>query len=107
MIFGVTRTINFAQAIFAILSAYLSYTLFGALGLDPFLSVLVLVPAMFADGAAMYMLLIRPLSRSSAELALIVLYAIGVGIQGLLELAYKTNTRLISPSYADLSWTVA
>lgn len=107
MIYGVTRTINFAQAIFAILSAYLTYTLFGALGLDPLLSVLVLVPAMFVVGAAMYMVLIRPLSRSSAELALIVLYAIGIGIQGLLDLVYKTNTRLITPSYTDLSWTVA
>jgi branched-chain amino acid transport system permease protein len=107
MIFGVTRTVNFAQAIFAILSAYLSFTLFTDLGVDPFLSVLVLIPVMFAFGAAIYVVLLRRLNRSSAELALLVLYALAIGIQGGLDLVYKTNTRVITPSYADHSWTVA
>jgi branched-chain amino acid transport system permease protein len=107
LIFGVTHTVNFAQAIFAILSAYLSYTLFVDLGVDPFVSVLVLVPAMFALGVAIYLVLLRRLSRSSAELALLVLYALAIGIQGVLDLAYQTNTRVTAPSYANHSWTVA
>jgi branched-chain amino acid transport system permease protein len=107
MIFGVTRTVNFAQAIFAILSAYLSYTLFRDLGVDPFLSVLVLVPTMFAVGVAIYIVLLRRLTRTNAELALLVLYALAIGIQGILDYVYQTNTRVISPSYADHSWTVA
>jgi branched-chain amino acid transport system permease protein len=107
MIFGVTRTVNFAQAIFAILSAYLSYTLFSDLGVDPFLSVLVLVPAMFALGSAIYIILLRRLNRSSAELALLVLYALAIGIQGTLDFIYKTNTRVIAPGYSNHSWTVA
>jgi branched-chain amino acid transport system permease protein len=107
MIFGVTRTVNFAQAIFAILSAYLSYTLFRDFGVDPFLSVAVLVPVMFVFGVAVYLLLLRRLSRTNAELALLVLYALGIGIQGVLDYIYKTNTRTITPGYADHSWTVA
>jgi branched-chain amino acid transport system permease protein len=107
MIFGVTRTVNFAQAVFAILSAYLSYTLFTNYGVDPFLSVLVLVPAMFAFGVATYLILLRRLSRTNAELALLVLYALGIGIQGVLDYIYKTNTRVIAPGYADHSYTVA
>jgi branched-chain amino acid transport system permease protein len=107
MIFGVTRTVNFAQAIFAILSAYLSYTLFRDFGVDPFLSVLVLVPAMFAFGVAIYIILLRRLNRSNAELALLVLYALAIGIQGTLDYVYKTNTRVITPGYANNSWTVA
>jgi len=58
IIFGVTRTINFAQAILAILCSYLSYTLFTDFGIDPFLSILVLVPAMFAFGYGLYVLLL-------------------------------------------------
>ena len=107
MIFGVTRTVNFAQAIFAILSAYVSYTLFTDLGVDPFLSVLVVVPAMFALGSAIYFILLRRLNRSSSELALLVLYALAIGIQGTLDFIYKTNTRVIAPGYANRSWTVA
>jgi branched-chain amino acid transport system permease protein len=107
IIFGVTRTINFAQAILAILCSYLSYTLFSNLGFDPFLSILVLVPAMFAFGYTIYILLLRRLSRSGAELGLLVLYGLAIGIQGVLDYAYKTDTRLITPGYANNSWTVA
>ena len=107
MIFGVTRTINFAQAIFAILCSYLSYTLFTDFGVDPFLSVLVLVPAMFAFGYAIHVLLLRRLSRSSAELGLLVLYGLAIGIQGVLDFVYKTNIRVTTPGYANNSWTVA
>jgi branched-chain amino acid transport system permease protein len=104
IIFGVTRTINFAQAIFVILCSYLSYTLFTDFGIDPFLSILVLVPAMFAFGYVIYVLL---LSRTGGELALLVLYALAIGIQGVLDYLYKTNTVVITPSYANSSWTVA
>ena len=107
IIFGVTRTVNFAQAIFAILCAYLSYTLFTDFGVDPFLSVLVLVPAMFAVGVATYIVFLRRLSRSGAELALLVLYALAIGIQGMLDFIYKTNTRVTDPAYANHSWNVA
>ena len=107
MIFGVTRTINFAQAILAILCSFLSFTLFTDFGIDPFLSILILIPAMFALGYAIYVLLLRQLSRWSAELGLLVLYGLGIGIQGVLDFVYGTSTRLITPSYANSSWTVA
>jgi branched-chain amino acid transport system permease protein len=107
MIFGVTRTINFAQAILAILCSFLSFTLFTDFGIDPFLSILILIPAMFALGYAIYVLLLRQLSRSSAELGLLALYGLGIGIQGVLDFVYGTSTRLITPSYANSSWTVA
>jgi branched-chain amino acid transport system permease protein len=107
IIFGVTRTINFAQAILAILCSYLSYTLFTDFGIDPFLSILVLVPAMFALGYAIYVVLLRRLNKSSAELGLLVLYGLGIGIQGVLDFTYKTSNRIITPSYANNSWTIA
>jgi branched-chain amino acid transport system permease protein len=107
IIFGVTRTVNFAQAILAILCSYLSYTLFTDFGIDPFVSILVLVPAMFAFGYGIYVLFLRRLSRSGGELGLLVLYGLGIGIQGVLDFAYKTNIRVITPGYANSSWTVA
>jgi branched-chain amino acid transport system permease protein len=107
MIFGVTRTINFAQAILAILCSFLSFTLFTDFGIDPFLTILILIPAMFVLGYGIYVLLLRQLNRSSAELGLLVLYGLGIGIQGVLDFVYGTSTRLITPGYANNSWTVA
>ena len=69
IIFGVTRTVNFAQAILVILCSYLSYTLFSDFGVDPFLSILVLVPAMFAFGYGINVLLLRRLSRSGTPVS--------------------------------------
>src|SRR5579864_543100 len=107
IIFGVTRTVNFAQAILAILCSYLSYTLFTDFGIDPFVSILVLIPAMFGFGYGIYVLFLRRLSRSGGELGLLVLYGLGIGIQGVLDFAYKTNIRVITPGYANSSWIVA
>jgi branched-chain amino acid transport system permease protein len=62
---------------------------------------------MFVFGCATYILLLRRLSRTNAELALLVLYALAIGIQGALDFFYKTNTRVTAPSYANHSWTIA
>ena len=50
LVFGIMRVINVAQGAMVILGAYLSYSLFTVLGLDPFLSILLIGPAMFALG---------------------------------------------------------
>src|SRR2546430_502838 len=50
LIFGIMKVVNLAQGALVILAAYLSYTLFGWLGLDPFLSVLLTTPLLFALG---------------------------------------------------------
>jgi branched-chain amino acid transport system permease protein len=62
---------------------------------------------MFVLGAAIYVVLLSRLSRSRGELALLVLYALAIGIQGMLDFAYKTNIRVTAPAYADYSWTVS
>src|SRR5664279_5548888 len=51
--FGVMRVINVAQGALIILGAYLSYTLYSSLGIDPFIGLLVLTPAMFVLGVVL------------------------------------------------------
>src|SRR5438874_1158391 len=50
LVFGVMRVINVAQGAMVILGAYLSYTLFTRFHIDPFLSILLIAPALFALG---------------------------------------------------------
>ena len=47
LVFGIMKVINVAQGALVILSAYLSYALFSHLHVDPFLSILLVTPAMF------------------------------------------------------------
>lgn len=60
LIFGVMRVINFAHGTFIVLAMYLVLALFG-LGIDPYLSLIIVVPAMFLLGVVVYQLTLAPL----------------------------------------------
>jgi branched-chain amino acid transport system permease protein len=106
--FGVMRVINVAQGALIILGAYLSYTLYSSLGIDPFVGLLVLTPAMFVLGVLLQIVFLRPLREEEREeLSILVTWAIALGIEGILSIAYQTTYRSTITSYADRSWTVA
>ncbi|MGZ4289418.1 MAG: branched-chain amino acid ABC transporter permease [Gaiellaceae bacterium] len=105
--FGVMRVINVAQGALIILGAYLSYTLYGHFGVDPFVGLLVVTPAMFVLGVALQFVFLRPLrDEEREELSLLVTWAVALGIEGLLSVAYQTNYRSTITGYADRSWHV-
>jgi branched-chain amino acid transport system permease protein len=106
--FGVMKVINVAQGAMIVLGAYLSYSLFSVLGIDPFASILLLTPVMFLVGTGLQLAFIRPLySDDREELSLLVTWAMALGIEGLLSVIYKTTYRSTLPSYANTSWTIA
>jgi branched-chain amino acid transport system permease protein len=106
--FGVMRVINVAQGALIILGAYLSYTLYGHFGIDPFVGLLILTPAMFVLGVMVQLAFLRPLrDEEREELSLLVTWAIALGIEGLLSVAYQTTYRSTITSYADRSWHVS
>ena len=107
LIFGIMRVVNLAQGALVILAAYLSYSLFADLGIDPFLSVLLTTPLLFALGASIQLTVLRRLRTEDAtELSLLVTFAVAVGVEGVLALLYKTTYRSIKAGYADTSWLV-
>src|SRR5207248_590214 len=107
LVFGIMKVINVAQGALVILAAYLSYWLFSHLGIDPFLSVLVVAPAMFVLGVAVQLVFVRSLRGPDAsELSLLVTWALALGIEGVLSVFFKTTFRSTLPPYADRSWDV-
>src|SRR5256885_16243445 len=65
--FGVMRVINVAQGALVIVGAYLSYTLYGDLGLDPFVGLIVVAPAMIVLGIVLQLVFLRPLLDEDVE----------------------------------------
>ena len=107
LVFGVMRVINVAQGALVILSAYLSYVLFKDVHVDPFLSVLIVAPLMFALGVSVQLVFIRSLrGDQSEELSLLITWALALGIEGVLGAVYETTYRVSEPSYANRSWRV-
>ena len=61
LIFGVIRIINFAQGEFLMLGMYGAYFCYTLLGVDPYLALFLVVPALGLFGMIVYALVMRPL----------------------------------------------
>lgn len=107
LIFGIMKVVNLAQGALVILAAYLAYQLFVSVGLDPFLSIPVTTVVMFALGAGIQVVFLRPLRREDkAELSLLVTFAVALLIEGVLSVTWNTTHRSINTTYANDSWTI-
>ena len=63
LIFGVIRVVNFAQGEFVMLGMYAAFAAFSFLHMDPYLSVLLVFPALFVLGALVQRFIIQPLQN--------------------------------------------
>jgi branched-chain amino acid transport system permease protein len=100
--FGVMRVFNVAQGAMIVAGAYVSYSLFTDLGIDPFLSIVIMAPFAFAVGATIQVVFLRPLRTDEREeLSLLVTWAIALGIEGILGIVYQTTYRSTLPSYVN------
>lgn len=99
--YGVMRVINLAQGAFVILGAYLSWSIFRSWGMDPFVSVLLTFPLMFAVGVTMEYLLLRPLSHKRTSFSVLMTWGMALGVEGLLVFVWGSDLRSIRPSYVD------
>jgi len=66
LIFGVIRIVNFAHGELVMLAMYGTYVCYATLGLDPYVSVLIVVPALFVVGVLMHRLVLQPLHAESS-----------------------------------------
>jgi branched-chain amino acid transport system permease protein len=66
LIFGVIRIVNFAHGELVMLGMYGAYLAYSTMGLDPYVSTLIVVPALFVLGVVLYRLVLQPLHAESA-----------------------------------------
>jgi branched-chain amino acid transport system permease protein len=105
--FGIMRVVNVAQGAMVVLGAYLSYSLFRTFHIDPFLSILLITPALFGVGVLLHRVFIRSLRGPNAEeLSLLVTWATALGVEGVLSVAYTTNVRRTITGYSQSSWVI-
>ena len=64
--YSVSGVVNFAHGDFLALGMFMLLALFSIFSLDPYVSVLVVLPALFLLGAGVYYLIIRPIVGSHA-----------------------------------------
>lgn len=65
LIFGVIRVVNFAHGELVMLGMYGAFLAYSTLGLDPYVSILLVVPALFVFGLVIQRFVIEPLQAES------------------------------------------
>ena len=101
LIYGVLHIINFAHGSLLMLAMFGVYFLLTKLGVDPYLSLVVMVPAMFALGYVLYRGLIGKLAHGKDENILLITLGLSILIENLALMFFKGDTRTISVAYSD------
>jgi branched-chain amino acid transport system permease protein len=100
LIYGVLHIVNFAHGSLLMLALYGVYFLYTLLGIDPYLALPILVPAMFALGYALQRTVIATASHGREENILLVTLGLSIIIDNLALYLWSADTRTINPSYA-------
>ncbi len=106
LIFGVMRIINVGHGALVVLGAYLSFAATRSWSLDPFLTLVITMPAMFLLGVVLQIVFIRPLKTDREALSVLVTYAIALGIEGLLGYFFSANYVQLRAWYENESFPV-
>lgn len=101
LIYGVLHIINFAHGSMLMLAMFGVFYLLTKLGIDPYLSLLIMVPAMFVFGYGLYKGLIGKLSGGKDENILLITLGLSILIENLALMFFKGDTRTITVSYSD------
>ncbi|MGP1396246.1 MAG: branched-chain amino acid ABC transporter permease [Inquilinaceae bacterium] len=100
LIYGVLHIINFAHGALLMLALFGVYFLHSLVGLDPYLALFVLVPAMFALGYVLQRTIIARASHGKDENVLLVTLGIALVIENMALFFWRSDTRTIDVPYA-------
>jgi branched-chain amino acid transport system permease protein len=98
MIFGIVRITNLAHGDFLILAAYISHVVMGLLGVDPFVSLIVVMPVMFFIGYIIQSTMLNKVLGRGVEPPLLVTFGLSIIIQNLLLYFFTANAQKLQSS---------
>lgn len=100
LIYGVLHIINFAHGALLMLGLYAVYFLNARLGIDPYVALLIVPPAMFALGYALQRGVIGKASHGRDENILLVTLGLSIIIENLALFAFRSDTRIVDTPYS-------
>lgn len=99
LIYGVLHIINFAHGASLMMALYGVYALKERWGVDPYVALPFMVPAMFVLGYSMQRLIINRASHGKDENILLVTLGLSIVMENLALLFFKSDTRTIDTAY--------
>jgi len=95
IIFGVMKIINFAHGAFLMISMYCTFWLFNLYGMDPYLSIIIVIPVMFIVGMVTYRIIIQPILDAPEESHVFATLGLNIALQGLAVFLWKADFRTV------------
>ncbi|BDG07215.1 branched-chain amino acid ABC transporter permease [Anaeromyxobacter paludicola] len=101
IIFGVMRVINFAHGDLLMVGMYLTFFAFTLLGIDPFLSVLLVMPAMFLLGAVLQRVFINRVLDALPQNQILLTIGLGLVMSNTAMLLFTSDYKILTTSYSS------
>lgn len=95
LIFGVTRIVNFAHGEFLMLAMYLTFWLSSLQGVDPYFSLLLVVPLLFLAGLIAHRLVIQPILGAPSHMQIFATVGLSVTMQNIALFLWKADFRSV------------
>ena len=99
LIFGVMRVVNFAHGEFLMLAMYLAYWAFALLHLDPYATLVLSLPLLFAAGWLSYRLVMRPVIHASHNVQVFTTVGLSIALQNLALVLWTADSQFVRTSY--------
>lgn len=100
LIYGVLHIINFAHGSLLMLALYTAWFLFERLGVDPYVAILIVVPAFFLLGYVLQRFIVAPMSGGTEQNVLLLTLALALIIDNLALFFWTSNTRTVDLPFA-------
>ena len=106
LIYGVMDIVNFAHGSFLMWGMYFAYWLFVLFGMDPYFSLIFVLPLFFLLGLGVQRLLIRPVINSPHHIQILLTIGLFLAMDNLALLLFSPDFRTARIPYADLSFEI-
>jgi branched-chain amino acid transport system permease protein len=102
---GTMKVLNISHAVFAVLGAFVAYWLFVKAGIDPLLSLPLLVVLLFLVGAVVYRLVIRPITKAKDVImaSMVATFGVAIVVENTMSFFWRPDPRILKPPYAGSS----
>jgi branched-chain amino acid transport system permease protein len=105
---GTMRVLNISHAVFAVLGAFIAYWFFVKGGLDPLLSLPLLVLLLFFIGGIFYRLVIRPVTKAKDVImaSMVATFGVAIVVENVMSYFWRPDPRILKPSYTGTSFFI-
>ncbi|MBI2002255.1 MAG: branched-chain amino acid ABC transporter permease [candidate division NC10 bacterium] len=107
LIFGVVRIVNFAQGEFVMLGMYVTWWLWKAGGIDPYLSLLITMPVLFVFGVLVQRFLFRPILSAPDMAQIFLTVGLSVVLMNAALFFFTADFRSVKTTYSEWALRVA